>query len=484
METKPHTSGDFERIEPTLDVKAFDTEAASAKIFTQVIAYKESTYNFKSLSIGDPSRQFSRYKLQKQQLELFDEAGAVAPMAMTQEKFDISDKGWRKNIEDPQLVEDIAEDAKIQKKILEAETPLHRRDALALIRERDERLKRERDERVNKWAMPKTESETEKPAFLKDSIDKIRERDARLKMEHPAQTGTAVEAVPPSKEVSTKKLEGAVERSGEKMEKIEEKLLKRREASQERLKQEGLTNIEKGVKYMNAMSPRTKFLIAIGFAGAAVATGGATAVLSKIFSAGTFATGLYEKEVAQKQKDGEPVKKGRIALKSLLIGTVLALGTSQLISLAADAAAPIVSDTIDKIKEFFAGNPEAAAVPETAVVPETGPTPPPFELLALPDYTIEPGDNLTKVTMEKVIPNIPGTDEMTPFQKENMIQNMLKYAAAHPFDPDFATINQFANPDLIKPGDTLDLNQIRDALNKFSYASHGGETLLGHAGKL
>lgn len=465
METKSNKLEDFERKEPVWDLegttpsnnaggmenKEAVLEGATTKTFAQLDSYKQVKLSFEGMPMDGPARPFTAFKLQRQEAAIFNETGASEHILRTRETFSMTDKGWKENIENPELVEALAEDTKMQKSILDAE----------------------------------------KPAFLKDAVDKIRERDELLKMEKASQTGPvaapetnpslAVEKVPLSREVVAERMEKSVERSRERVEGVENKLSARREASKARLEEAGLTNVEKGMKSLNSMSPKTKFLIAIGFAGAAVISGGATTVLSKIFSAGTFATGLYEKEVAQKQKDGAPIKRGRIILKSLLVGAVLALGTSQLMSLVADAASPIVSDTIDKVKEFFAGSPDVAAVPEIGAAE---PVIPPLEQVALPEYTVEQGDTLTKVAMEKVMPSLPGIENLSDFQKENMIQNMLKYAAANPADPDFATINKFANPDLIKPNDVLDLNQIKEALSKFNYMKFGGDTLLDRAGKL
>ena len=292
-----------------------------------------------------------------------------------------------------------------------------------------------------------------------------------------------------------------------KVEQAEQKLLDRKEAATKKLEAHGLTNLEKGKEAFKKMNPWAKFALGVGFSGLAVATGGTSgivlAAIPKGMAIASFASGLYDKELARKLQDGEKINKMVIGVKSLVLGTIIAFGTSVALSHIADGVkmmTPIASDIMDSIKSYMHSAPTAAVDTTSAppvdvstlptVTDHAVPLPPELDKYlvhpgeALTSYTIAPGDNITKVILERVYPSILGAMDLPDELRENMVQNLIHYAGVWPTDPDFTEISKFANPDLIRPGETIDLGKLHHALTEVRFEDFGGKTLMEHAKEL
>lgn len=261
-----------------------------------------------------------------------------------------------------------------------------------------------------------------------------------------------------------------------KIEKVKEVLAARNEKAKEGLMAMGLGKLGKGLEAWKKVNPKYKIALAITLAGASVATGGLTSILSKGLSAVTFASDAFQKEVERKMKDNEKVNKGMIAAKSILKGIVLALGTSQLIS--------IIGEGIGSAWNHMTPN-HGVLPPGAAPIPDHVPAAPAMPVVPdLPTaYEVLPGDNLTKIFSTNVLDHLPGAEGLSHMQKENVIQNLLKLASENPGDKAFATINQFANPDLIHPGNHINLKEVGDAI-RHSAIDDKLNTLITHARSL
>lgn len=278
----------------------------------------------------------------------------------------------------------------------------------------------------------------------------------------------------------------------------------------------GLQTLPKSLEKFNAISSRKKFLIGVGFAGASVLTGGALSILSQGISTAGFASQRYMRILKDNEAKNIVTNKAHLAATSMLYGLALSLGTSQIMSsLFAHIEVPdVIKEKVaslkDSLKEYFSSfsgttpvqnlqhDPNAVkgntvvSVPEptvATVAPEvtgTQAAPPDASTVIdpsrvyLPEYTIQPGDSLTKIIREQVLPSIPGIESMEPYQKNNIIENLLQQAKENPTSPFYATINQFADPSVIQVDKTLDLNEIRQGIVGYHNNAFGG-TLLDHA---
>lgn len=263
----------------------------------------------------------------------------------------------------------------------------------------------------------------------------------------------------------------------QKVEKVEEVLEVRQEKSRSKLEALGVS-IKKGFDYYRGMKPRNKILIGVALAGASVLSGGgvagaAVASISKVLSAGSYGSGFYDKILKAEQDKGNDPNKPFLIARSAIYGTLLALGTSALFSELAsqvdtngifNAAGEKLSSLKDGLKHLFAGAPDVIIPPVS-------------------DYVIQPGDNLTTIFKAEVLSKIPGAAAFTDAQKENVFQNLLTYAAENKTDPDFATINKFADPNMIRPGETVDVKKLTEMVGAH-YAKFGGDTLIEHASSL
>jgi len=276
-----------------------------------------------------------------------------------------------------------------------------------------------------------------------------------------------------------------------------------------RLLEKGLTGLVGGLEAFGKVSPRKKAVIGLMFAGASVATGGMTSVLSKGLSTLSFASSHYNEKLKANEASGIETDKRKLAVQSLTRGLILALATSYLISevtkhvdmsAVIDSAAEKVSVLKDGVREWITGltnsvDTGTALTPgggdlivpagnsltpsESIVTPDATPGIPP-----LSDYIIKPGDNLTKIIREQIIPTIPGTENFTPFQINNMIENYLKESAKYKGLPFFDQINQFLNPNVIQPDVSLDLEKMREGMMSFTYPNLGNINLVDNAKSL
>ncbi len=225
-----------------------------------------------------------------------------------------------------------------------------------------------------------------------------------------------------------------------------------------RLKAMGLKVVD---GYRN-LSPAKKVGIGVLLAGASVATGGATTLFTKTLSSASYSRGFYESMLkAEQEKGNEDVNKKWLAARSIAYGTILALATSSL---------------FESISNHFFAPAVADVAPPT---PEVAPA------IPLEGYTVQPGDNLTKIISNEVISKIEGGEMLSQFQKENIVQNLLAEAKANPDSSLLATLNQFADPNLIHPGDKVNLDSIKSALTAVhTGGAFDGKSLFEHAKNL
>lgn len=284
-----------------------------------------------------------------------------------------------------------------------------------------------------------------------------------------------------------------------------EALGKQEEEAKKNLEKKGFGSmLAKGLEFFGKEArPGYRLALAVTFAGASVATGGLTSILSKGLSAATFASRQYQKEIALLEKDGKEIDKGMVALKSLGYGVVLALGTSYIISEIAShvnggAIMNSVSEKYSSVKDslsgFFKGLFGSVDAATTLPTPDLGAfnsTAP--DVLAqgqhiASEYFIQPGDNLTKIISHELLDKMP---EAAGTNHENIIQNLLNLAENNPNDKAYASLHKFLNEALqgddkfriIQPGDKVDLAAIKELITK-PVDLFNGETLLEHARKL
>ena len=287
----------------------------------------------------------------------------------------------------------------------------------------------------------------------------------------------------------------------------------RKKGAMGRLLEKGLTGLQGGLEMFAKVSPKKKAAIGLMLAGASVATGGMTSILSKGLSTMSYASSHYNEKLQSNEQAGIETNKKKLAVQSLARGLILAIATSELISMVTqnidmksviDGAVEKASELKDGIKEMITNlttSVEATDVtsaihdptaingldlpPETlsaqdSLSPEesfVGAT----SLAPLSEYTIKPGDNLTNIIKQQILPSIPGAENLTEFQKNNLIENYFKEAAKYRDVGLFDSVNQFANPNLIHPGDHLDLEMMRKGMTELKFPNLGGGSLLDHA---
>lgn len=281
--------------------------------------------------------------------------------------------------------------------------------------------------------------------------------------------------------------------SQERIEKISAALEVRQNKSKGILERMGL-NLASGLEMFNKLPKRTRLLLGVAFAGASVVSGiyigGVAAIAAgaaaKGLSATFFASRFYEKGIAEAEKDAQgtdtEVKKGRIAVKSLGWGLLAMFGTSTAFSILGDVAGKTAGAIHEKGSHIIDGLRDYFAVPDVPAIPPLG------------EYTIQSGDNLTKIALEKVMPHISGFDSLTDLQKNNMVENMFTLAKDNPDNHLFDNIRQYfqENADAfggdhfhtIPEGGKVDLAKLKEIMTEFRSPNFGNETLLEHAMKL
>ena len=287
------------------------------------------------------------------------------------------------------------------------------------------------------------EQEAAKAKWLRENPD-----EAARDVAKSAEQVTKQEFLPSSPEV--KKMPVAlveqVKQSQARMEKIEDAIIVRREKSKENLQKMGLgASLAKGLEAWGKVRPGYKFALAVTLAGASVATGGMTSVLAKGLSAATFASRQYEKEIATLEKEGKEIKKGMVALKSMGYGILLALGTSQLFSLAGDAISAHsdkISHMMDGIKGFFSDAP--VTIPDTPLMPIPDVTIAPTEAIlsadpslleqsleGQPDIALDP--SLVAIEPVEILPTPEAIPDITP--NAPLEAPLIESAPVQEFDP-------------------------------------------------
>jgi hypothetical protein len=496
---------------------------SSAEAFAQAVNYKAKLESSKSSPGTDP---FNDFKLRKEAAEILVNAGVAKGMVQTQSQYDFmykSYKGnWRMAVEDAQFKGLVKKDTAAQNAVLKNPTP-------AAFETPDIDLTQmEDDAQAQELAKHSIDFEPEEGKFeiLKTKTAQERTNEGKEILLPQEPKAPAI-----TRAAAGEMLMRQMPTINERVEQVETTLDNRKKGTMERLAGLGLTGLSKTLEAWRKTDPKYKIALGLTLAGASVATGGLTSVLQKGLSAASYGSAIYDKVVKEKEAKGLEVKKGRIALKSLGLGILAALATSSLVSLGSDVVenygGPIKEGVVDyfhTVKDYYS-NLFSSPVPEAAVnIPDIDDTPPvisnPTEINGLdlpadyqttpingldlpadhavnengfdmspdtpilPEYTIQPDDNLTSIITKEVLPTIPGAENLSDLQKENMIQNLLKEATQNKDLASYGTINQFTDPNLIQPGKTLDLTEIRQALTQHTFNQFNGETLFEHAQKL
>lgn len=275
---------------------------------------------------------------------------------------------------------------------------------------------------------------------------------------------------------------------------VAEALTARQEKSKGALERMGLP-VAKGLEVYGKLPKGLRTSLGFVLAGASVVSGlylgGAVAMTGFLAanSAISFASRFYEKGIAEAEKEagGGDIEKGKIALKSVGWGMLVTLGTG----LAFSALGPVLGEAGEKIAAFFHGTDPAQHVASVPLAHVEVPLPHSPDIITigenyhgLPEYTIVDTDNFTNIIKANVLPQIPGAENLTSFQQNNMIENLVAAANAAKEagnDTLFQEITKFTNLDLIHPGETLDLENLRKLLSETKFDNFGGETLLKHA---
>lgn len=300
------------------------------------------------------------------------------------------------------------------------------------------------------------------------------------------------------------------------VEKSMEVLEKRKTAVTKRLMEKGLNGLQSGLEAYKNISPKKKAVIGLLFAGASLATGGMTSFLSKGLSTLSFASSHYHEKLKAMEENGTEIDKRKLVVQSLTRGLILSLASSELMSIMShhvhlgDIAHSIsekVGGLKNSIKEWMSGlvtsvDTGTATVPsmdnavfppevvldadsvvegEELVASEVSPSTALERLEPLSDYTIRPGDNLTKIIREQILPTIPGIEDLTDFQKNSLIENYIKEARKYPSISFFDSINQFSSEHSINSGKNLELEKMRRGMISFKFPGMGGdETIFSH----
>ncbi len=148
------------------------------------------------------------------------------------------------------------------------------------------------------------------------------------------------------------------------MEKISAGLKRRLEGSTNRLKELGVTGLPKALEMFKNVKPRYKIATGVLLAGASVATGGFTSVLSTGLSTASYSSGFYTKMLQAEQAKNPDVRKEWIAARATAYGLIAALGTGALIGNlfshvdvtgAIDSAVEKASGLKDALKDLLTG---------------------------------------------------------------------------------------------------------------------------------
>ncbi len=411
----------------------------------------------------------------------------------------------------PKVVEEVKSEAKPEEKVLKSsyEIALERMDAQAAS---TPKVSQEVTPEVTSATKPEV---TPKPIFLSENrFDLPKEGQEATPTQQTR--GLSRFSQDPDRRINMSSVDFIKEFGTRNLEKVGEGLEQRKEGALKRLAGLGLTKLPEALEVFKNVKPRYKLAMGLTLAGASFVTGGLTSILSTGLSTLSYSSGFYAKMLeAEKKKNGD-VKKEWVAARALTYGFVAALASSALIGQivshtpegVVDAVKEKVSSVKDGLKEWFVSFTSTPPVPSLESMPINGLTMDdgmtmnstetvsaaesflPGEslvapdIMVLPDHVIQPGENIIKIIREQVLSTIPGVESLTEFQKNNMIENFLKQTAENKDASYYDAINKFTNPNLIQPGQTLNLTQIRDGLTGYTFNQFGGQTLLEHAKSL
>lgn len=238
-----------------------------------------------------------------------------------------------------------------------------------------------------------------------------------------------------------------------------------------------------GVKAMdryNHLSPKQKIAVGVALSGIGIATSGATSLLSKTFSVGSAARGVYEKgEKAAKDQGRELTKEEKVKLmiKSLSIGGLIGVAGPNLIGELANFIPEDfkflsekfsnILNPSESIKEgvnFDSIEPNSASTAVATVMDGSDtdkaisfePDTPTGGAIASPElgnYTIQPGDNLERILKDRVLNEAGLSDQ----QKLTKIYNLLSSVDGK------AALQQLGISDMNKivEGQNLDLSRLK-----------------------
>lgn len=500
-----------------------EVEGLNPQEIKNVMSMRDEVSTF---SLGDTSRAFESSKFSKSFATVLEKGGAKDSMTYTQGEYAYAVKNlgyssWKMTINNPNIVALVKKDTEVQNAVLSGATPAPE----------EKRLKSSYEIAIERMDAKNKETSLSAPKVVEQSklgvkqetepTETVFKRNFDLPKE--GEQAPTVQALSPQVEPKVtsprvpRSLDDRINMSPENfvkefgatqnLEKVGEGLEKRKEGTLKRLAGLGLTKLPGALEVFKNVKPRYKLAMGLTLAGASFATGGLTSVLSTGLSTLSYSSGFYAKILAAEQKKNPDVKKEWIAARALGYGLVAALASSTLIGHiveympegAVDAVKEKVSAVKDSLKEWFSSFTSAPPVPSLGTMPingltmDNGMTMNPGDAVAqvpghvsgmLADHIIQPGESITKIIREQVLSTIPGAASMSELQKNNMIENFLKQASENKGTSYYDTINKFADPNMIQPGQKLNLTQIRDGLTGYRFNQFGGQTLLEHAKSL
>lgn len=400
-------------------------------LFSSIEGYKVNYANTIVLA-QNPAHQVNTvilFKSRREAAAIFNDVGLAPVMRDTQVLVATSGKVGLEAAGDSIIVRAVTEDAKLQEKVLAAETPGFLKDATQLIRERQERREAEKKAATTleegivttpfvtkskvedthapleftpddqKYTIVKTQSVAERNnAVITADREAVNEPSFTSSEPVPSptfplvaedvtprpQSTSTVETRTPSTALAS--IENDVTNSQETVEKTEKKLWTRANEVKNRLGKMGLNGLASGLEKFSKLPPKNKMLFGVALAGASVATGGALMALPLLLSSTSFASHIYTRSIKRiEERDRlsgisvpeQESKRRKAALRAAIFGVVLAGVTAGAAHLTFPYVAEKVSGMVGGIRDFFTSSapvppPAEAVVTPTPATPPTG----------------------------------------------------------------------------------------------------------------
>ena len=430
------------------EVSPASAEKNFPALFSSVEGYKVNYANNIGLA-QNPANQINAvvlFRSRREAATIFNDVGLAPVMRDTQATVTARGKVGIEAAGDSIIVRAVEEDAKLQEKVLAAETPGFLKDATQLIRERAEKIAIEKEAPSvtshkiedshasleftpddQKYTVVKTLSAQERNNPVSSNlINNVGAANsspftdpavAPVKVLSPDEI-KPVEVLENSTPMSTPStalasIENDVTNSQETVEKTEKKLWTRANEVKNRLGRMGLNGLASGLEKFSRLPPKNKMLFGVALAGASVATGGALAALPLLLSSTSFASHIYTRSIKRiEERDRlsgisvpeQESKRRKAALRAAIFGVVLAGVTAGAAHLIFPYVAEKVSGMVGSIRDFFTSS-APITPPVEAVVTPTQATPP-IEIIHEPrEEFIEPSVRPTP-TPQAPIPTV------------------------------------------------------------------------------